>query len=100
MTQVSLDEAKDQVSVAQDFTDHDALISGHILAAEAWIQRHVRRDLDAEFPGGWPAHIVQAVKLMVGHYYTNREAVVMGVTLAEMPLSVTALLASEINFEG
>lgn len=40
-----------------------------------------------------PADIKHAIKLMVGHMYENREAVVMGTTAMELPLAVEALLA-------
>lgn len=40
----------------------------------------------------WPT-LVLAVKLLVGHWYLNREAVVTGTTVAKVPFSVEALLS-------
>lgn len=40
-----------------------------------------------------PVAIKQAILLMVGHWYANREASVIGVTVADLPLAVDALLA-------
>ena len=54
---------------------------------------HLRRDLDAEFPAGWPAPVLQAVRLMVAHYYANREAVVIGSAATELPLGAERMLA-------
>lgn len=48
--------------------------------------------LDADV---WPApsDIQQAVKLLVGHWFENRESVVVGTTSAEVPMSVEMLLS-------
>lgn len=42
--------------------------------------------------GAVPANIIHAAKLLVGHFYENREAVLIGVTPAELPMGVAALL--------
>ncbi len=34
-----------------------------------------------------------AIKMMVGHWYDNRETVVLGMSVAELPMAVNALLA-------
>ena len=39
-----------------------------------------------------PAPIMHAIKLLVGHWYQNREAVSVGVAVAELPRAVKALL--------
>lgn len=38
-----------------------------------------------------PEPLVTAMKMLVGHYYANREAVVTGVNASELPLSVQSL---------
>lgn len=40
-----------------------------------------------------PEGIKVAIKMMVGHWYDNRETVVLGVSVAELPMAVNALLA-------
>ena len=40
-----------------------------------------------------PAPIKAAILLMVGHWYQNREAVAVGVTVENLPMAVDALLA-------
>lgn len=40
-----------------------------------------------------PAPLVQAIRLLVGHWYGNREAVAMGVTPTTIPFGVEALCA-------
>lgn len=57
--------------------------------------------VEIEFTAGFgetgaavPATIKQAIKLMIGHWYEHREAVVVGnVSTNELPLAVKALLA-------
>lgn len=43
-------------------------------------------------PGVVPEDIKQALKLLVGHFSENREAVVVGNIVSELPLAVTMLL--------
>lgn len=46
-----------------------------------------------------PETLKAANKLLVGHWYENREGVVVGVTTSEVPFSIRALLASyKIHF--
>lgn len=40
-----------------------------------------------------PSPLVRAVLLLAGHFYANREAVVLGDTATELPLTVSALIA-------
>jgi uncharacterized phiE125 gp8 family phage protein len=40
-----------------------------------------------------PAALKSAILLLVGHWYTNREAVMVGESVAELPLAVSALVA-------
>ncbi len=43
--------------------------------------------------GDVPLPIVQAMKLMIGHWYQNRELAVPGAGMTELPLAAEALLA-------
>ncbi len=90
-----LDLALIKVHLSVDHDEHDALIQGYIDSAESWVTRYVRRDLDAEYPGGWPAHILQAARFLIGHYYLFREAAVTGAAVTQVPFAVKDLLASE-----
>jgi len=53
----------------------------------------VRIDAGYADPAAIPADIVQAVLMLVAHWYRNREAVVIGAAVAELPMAVQALLA-------
>jgi uncharacterized phiE125 gp8 family phage protein len=41
-----------------------------------------------------PASVMQAIKLLVGHFFRNREAASVGVTVTEVPMAVDSLLRS------
>jgi uncharacterized phiE125 gp8 family phage protein len=43
---------------------------------------------------GWPEDVKQAVRLLVAHWYANREAVVVGDSVSPLPMAVDALLGT------
>lgn len=88
---VTLAQAKQHAVV--EHNDDDVLIQGYIDAARGHVTDHLRRDLDAEFPSGWPVQINQAVLMLVAHWYAHREAVSGTGEMGEIPLAVRALLA-------
>lgn len=95
MSQISVADMKPHLNVAADDAESDGIIGNYIEAAEDMVAKYVRRDLNAEFPAGWPAAILQAVRLLVAHYYENREAVTAGPKASVLPFGVEALLAAE-----
>ncbi|WP_299686696.1 head-tail connector protein [uncultured Tateyamaria sp.] len=98
MSQLIPADVKPQCNVALNHNGDDVLLQSYIDAAEAHVVRYVRRDLDSEFPSGWPADILQAVRLLVAHYYRFREAAVIAATASEVPMGVKALLEPHRNF--
>jgi len=93
MSQISVADVKPHLSVASDDTGNDTLIQGYIDAAEAWVVSHLRRDLATEFPTDWPPAILQAVRMLVAHWYEAREAVAATPGGAAVPYGPKALLA-------
>lgn len=91
MSQVTLDEIKRQCA-AEDFTDDDVFLGELQEAAEEFVANYTRRDLDAEFPGAWPKACCHAVKMLVAHWYGQREAVASGGEMT-VPFGVRDLLA-------
>lgn len=53
----------------------------------------VRIVVGYEDPTHIPASIKAAILLLVGHWYANREAVVIGKSTADLPMGVAALIA-------
>ncbi|MCK8669296.1 head-tail connector protein [Pseudomonas azerbaijanoccidens] len=77
-----------------DHDDEDALIQGYLDAAQVHVEQHCDRVI-VETPVlpeemGLTKDVQQAILLLVGHWYTNREAVASGLT--EVPLAVGRLL--------
>ena len=73
---IELDIAKKHLNLEPDFTDDDEYINGLIDVAEAAVRVHCNEDFDklAEMNGGCiPAPIIQAMLLMIGNMYQNRE---------------------------
>lgn len=93
MTQFTPADLREHLSLMASDASADGILADYIAAAEAYVTGYTRRDLDAEFPGGWPAPCLQAVRLMVGHWFLFREATTQGEVSRPIPFGVTALLA-------
>jgi uncharacterized phage protein (predicted DNA packaging) len=88
MTVISLDDAKAHLNLGTD-TD-DTLLAGQIQAAEAYVSRWLTVPLaDMTLV---PADLRQAVLMLVGHWYENREATLVGVSADEVPFGVQAII--------
>ncbi|MDR2309018.1 MAG: head-tail connector protein [Paucimonas sp.] len=92
-----LDLANVKLHLRVDGDEEDTLISGYIEAAKVHVEQHCDRKLvevDPVEPDemGLTRDVEQAVLLLVGHWYANREAVSVGTTATAMPLAVERLL--------
>lgn len=93
MSTVSLELFKMHVR-ADDFAGDDALLEHYLDASEEWVVNATARTLDdlLELGGGkLPPSIVQAVMMLGGHLYNQRESV-SAVQMQEVPYSVQALV--------
>lgn len=73
---IELDIAKKHLNIEPDFTEDDEYILGLIDMAEQAVRVHVNEDFEklAEENGGClPAPLLQAMLLMIGNMYQNRE---------------------------
>lgn len=89
---IDLDYAKKHLNIEPSFVDDDEYILGLIDMAEKAVRVHVNEDFDtlAEKNGGcFPTPLLQAMLLMIGNMYQNREP--LG-NRAELPLSYTYLI--------
>lgn len=80
-----------------DHDDEDDLIQGYLAAASAYVEQHCDRTLVEANPAGpeqmlLTKDVEQAMLLLVGHWYANREAVVIGTIATDVPLAVDSLL--------
>ncbi len=95
---VSLDLLKKHVC-ADDFTADDDLLSHYLQAAQQTIIGRTGRtpeELRLMAGGEFPTPLRQAVMLLVGHWYNQREAVA-SVQMHEVPLGVLSLVKPYIR---
>ena len=95
---IELDRAKQHLNILPDFVDDDEYILNLIAAAEQAVRVHVNEDFDklAEANGGClPAPLEQAMLLMIGNMYQNREP--LG-NRTELPLSMRYLIDLYRNY--
>lgn len=94
MATVDLSLLKQHVR-ADDFSDDDAYLERLAEAAEEYVVLSTYRTLDELLAMGdgehLPAPLQQAVLLLVGHWYNQREAVA-SVQTAEVPYTMGALI--------
>ena len=94
MATVELELLKQHVR-ADDFSDDDQYLAHLLDAAEQYVSTATNRSGKEllELGGGdnLPATLQQAVLLIAGHWYNQREAV-SGVQMAEVPYTLQALI--------
>lgn len=88
MTVITLDDAKRHLNVTD--TADDTLIEAKIEAAEAWVSRWLTIPLSEMTTV--PADLKQAVLMVVGHFYENREASLIGISAEEVPFGVRDII--------
>lgn len=89
---ISLAIARKHLNIEDGFIADDAYIAGLITAARRKVELDTRRTFGGDAPrlvDDDAALAAQAVLLIVGHWYANREAVSLeGRVAAAMPMSV------------
>jgi len=93
---LDLDVLRDQLRAGADEAP-DALLEGYVAAAVSHVEQHCDRRIvegspvdDGEM--AMTPDVEQAVRLLVGHWYANREAVVVGEVSTQLELGVERLL--------
>ena len=92
-----IDLTRVKIHLKVDDDEEDALITGYIESAKSHVAMHCDRilvEVDPVEPDqmGLTPDVEQAVLLLVGHWYANREAVVVGTISSVVPLAVERLL--------
>lgn len=93
MTCIPLELAKKHLNLDEDYTEDDEYILGLIGAAKGAVEKALNASLDrlAEENGGEvPMAIIQAILLMVGNLYQNRE--ITGSKTAALPYNFEYLI--------
>ena len=90
---LTLEQAKMHLRV--DGSDEDSYIEGLVAVASEYVQGMVTpAAVEGEVPVVPAVNETQrhAARLLVGHWYENREAVAQGTTVPEVPFAVEMLL--------
>lgn len=96
---ITLDQAKKHLNLEPDFVEDDEYILGLISMAEQAVRVHVNEDFDtlAEANGGClPSPLSQAMLLMIGNMYQNREP--LGTRNAALPFNYAYLIDLYRNY--
>lgn len=92
-----IDLARVKSHLKVDGDEEDGIITGYFEAAKSHVAMHCDRELVEGPPVlpeqmGFTPDVEQAVLLLVGHWYANREAVVIGTISSAVPMAVDTLL--------
>lgn len=88
MAIITLADAKAHLGIVDDADN--SLISAKIDAAQAYIEAQIGFELDEDSP----ADLIEAVRQMTAHFFENREATIVGVSIVETPASVADAIRS------
>ena len=97
---ISLAQVKQHLLIDTDFVEDDAYILQLIEVAGDVVSKHLDIALDElEAGGNLPPAIIQAMLLMIGNFYANRESVSYGAA-TEIPLSYRYLIGLYKNYNN
>lgn len=94
MSIVSVEDAKAHLNIS-DSAD-DALIGRYINTAESFIDRWLAKPMAEMSPV--PPDLTQAVLMLTGHFYENREATFVGVTAETTPFGVWDIISQHREY--
>lgn len=96
---VTIEEIKQHLYI--DFEADDAMLADMIQASEEIIEKYLNTTFDTLLNenGTLPFPIKQAIKIMVGNLYTNRESVSFNAYPSKIPYSYEYLLQPYKNFK-
>lgn len=103
---LSLELIKQQIRLETDYVDEDDLLTLYTSAALRMIESHTRRTLvevsepniDLELNLIFDGDIQLAALLLIGHWYANRESVVVSASSMSLPLAFGALLQPYVRY--
>lgn len=87
MAVISVADIKAHLNIVDDADD--ALLEQYVEAAEGWIEIFTGQALDVDVP----APIKQAIRMLAGSFYENREDVLVGISAESVPHGVHDLIA-------
>lgn len=99
MAYVTLNEAKAHLNIDLDWTEDDNYIISLLEMAEVVVANHIHDTLSGleDVNGAVPRPLVHGIKLLVSHFYENREPLAVGVSVANIPYSFEYLFDPYVN---
>ena len=100
---LTLTQAKQHLNLDVDFIDDDDYITSLMQVAEASVELHINQKLiDVVAVNGevLPLPLMQAMLLMVGNLYANREIVSFSMKTLEIPFNYRYLLNFYQNYSN
>ncbi|EKH6499149.1 head-tail connector protein [Providencia rettgeri] len=103
---LSLELIKQQLRLEIDYVEEDDLLTLYSAAALRLIESHTRRtlvqeseaDIDPELNLVFSGDVRLAALLIIGHWYANRESVVVGASGTQLPLGFDVLLQPYVRY--
>lgn len=96
-TYITLEEAKEHLRV--DYSDDDNYIMSLIDVVENTVAIEIGAELDTiAAEGALPKRLIQAMLLLIAHFYMMREPVTVGVTAVPIPYGFDFLLSPFKNW--
>lgn len=101
MEYTDLNDIKKHLRVDESYTDDDTYITELCTAAEAIVARDIDDSLDglADSNRKLPEPLNQAIKILVGNFYANRESVAY-TSISQVPLSYQYILDLYRNYSN
>lgn len=98
---ILLEDAKHHLNVDKDFHDDDYYITNLIDVAEKVVERNIDTNLSdlEDSDGDIPSPLKQAMLLLIGNFYANRESVAFA-SSSEVPQSYNYLIDLYRNYRG
>lgn len=90
MSIITLTEAKKHLNIDEEFTEDDNYIQSLIDVAENLIENDTQKVLSSF--SAIPPVLKHAAKILISTFYENREAVVIGTIVSEVPFSYKYLI--------
>lgn len=98
---IQLYQVKKHLNIDEDFHDDDEYLMSLVEVAEKVVERNIDTNLKKleDGDGFIPSPLIQAMLLLIGNFYANRESVAFAST-SEVPLSYNYLIDLYRNYRG
>ena len=99
MGYITLNEAKAHLNVDANMTEDDNYITSLLDLVEIVVENHIHDTLTnlEDINNNIPKPLIHAMKVLIAHFYENREPVLIGASVITMPYTLEYLLDPYVN---